>query len=419
MGATKLRRFQILVSEFIKNAASVDWTKDDITASAKAIADLVADSGIKVIEQSFSLWSKEPGVYIVKPLVSIAYGRGNFSLGVYGLLVLLKDNSSNSEERRHYIILCGDGSIMYGESWESRYGTLTTKTLNSLKNMSGASANAAGSAGFAPAPAAGDNTKFLRGDGTWQDNVKIYHWDTTAEHWAESSIVDIVNDYNDGFVCYLNMDNYRLPLYEAFISSDISGVGPDVYVVKFGFTNFKTSSIINQLYFEGRSVEGVESWEIYANAPQTFPGGRNFGGATSALQGQNGLVPAPSAGYEMKVLRGDGTWANITMYLEPVAIGRLPGGLYRYALEYNGQPISYNEIDSAKNKGLPIMLNHYSGQIKGYWPLDLAYNSTLQNWVLSFKQVAVYQNQLQCRRLIYTVENDTEYWDEIIEYTTT
>ena len=38
--------------------------------------------------------------------------------------------------------------------------------------MQGATASAAGSAGYAPAPAAGDEGKFLRGDGTWQ-NVSV------------------------------------------------------------------------------------------------------------------------------------------------------------------------------------------------------------------------------------------------------
>lgn len=33
--------------------------------------------------------------------------------------------------------------------------------------MVGATADAAGKAGYVPAPAAGDQTKFLRGDGTW------------------------------------------------------------------------------------------------------------------------------------------------------------------------------------------------------------------------------------------------------------
>ena len=35
------------------------------------------------------------------------------------------------------------------------------------EDMTGAGASTAGAKGMVPAPAAGDNTKFLRGDGTW------------------------------------------------------------------------------------------------------------------------------------------------------------------------------------------------------------------------------------------------------------
>jgi len=43
-------------------------------------------------------------------------------------------------------------------------GTATTSTVPA---MSAATASAAGKAGLVPAPAAGKNTSFLRGDGTW------------------------------------------------------------------------------------------------------------------------------------------------------------------------------------------------------------------------------------------------------------
>lgn len=56
---------------------------------------------------------------------------------------------------------------------------------SSYSNMTGATSSAAGKAGLVPAPAAGANTKFLRGDGTWQtvssssssnaDTVDGYH----------------------------------------------------------------------------------------------------------------------------------------------------------------------------------------------------------------------------------------------------
>lgn len=48
-------------------------------------------------------------------------------------------------------------------------GTLTTQDTNTTyTNMKGATASAAGTAGLVPAPAAGTQAKYLRGDGTWQ-----------------------------------------------------------------------------------------------------------------------------------------------------------------------------------------------------------------------------------------------------------
>ena len=57
------------------------------------------------------------------------------------------------------------------------------------QDFSGATAQAAGAKGMVPAPSAGDNTKFLRGDGTWQSaggaasvtcNHKIEVYNTTT-----------------------------------------------------------------------------------------------------------------------------------------------------------------------------------------------------------------------------------------------
>ena len=48
-------------------------------------------------------------------------------------------------------------------------GTITTQDTNTTySNMTGASSSAAGKAGLVPAPSAGSQAKFLRGDGTWQ-----------------------------------------------------------------------------------------------------------------------------------------------------------------------------------------------------------------------------------------------------------
>jgi hypothetical protein len=54
--------------------------------------------------------------------------------------------------------------------FNSKYnGDQIEQRLNKIKDMVGATASSMGEAGLAPAPAKGDEGKFLRGDGTWQD----------------------------------------------------------------------------------------------------------------------------------------------------------------------------------------------------------------------------------------------------------
>ena len=56
------------------------------------------------------------------------------------------------------LIWSEDGTAAWGEDKNSTY-----------KNMTAATASAAGKAGLVPAPAAGKQNSFLRGDGTWQE----------------------------------------------------------------------------------------------------------------------------------------------------------------------------------------------------------------------------------------------------------
>lgn len=47
-------------------------------------------------------------------------------------------------------------------------GSTISATDTTYNDFTGADASTAGAHGLVPAPAAGDNTKYLRGDGTWQ-----------------------------------------------------------------------------------------------------------------------------------------------------------------------------------------------------------------------------------------------------------
>ncbi len=55
--------------------------------------------------------------------------------------------------------------------------------------MTGASATEAGAGGMVPGPAAGDQTKFLRGDGTWAPLFQVSTSDPPADNqmiWVKS-----------------------------------------------------------------------------------------------------------------------------------------------------------------------------------------------------------------------------------------
>lgn len=60
------------------------------------------------------------------------------------------------------------GSILSTTSTPSGWTAVTQLRYAENKNMTGATASANGAAGLVPSPGAGTQTKFLRGDGTWQ-----------------------------------------------------------------------------------------------------------------------------------------------------------------------------------------------------------------------------------------------------------
>lgn len=62
-----------------------------------------------------------------------------------------------------------NNSSFTSEQWAAINSGATAAKISQIKQMTGATASAAGASGFVPAPAAGAQDKFLRGDGTWQE----------------------------------------------------------------------------------------------------------------------------------------------------------------------------------------------------------------------------------------------------------
>ena len=163
-------------------------------------------------------------------------------------------------------------------------GQDTNTTYNAFK---GASASAAGGAGLVPAPAQGDQAKFLKADGTWQTPPNTTYGVATDEANGLMSAADKAK--LDGIASGAN--KYTHPSYTSRTSGlykitvDASGhVSAVTAVTKTDITNL--------------GIPGSDTNTTYSA----------FKGATASAAGTSGLVPAPSTGYTSRYLRGDGTW---------------------------------------------------------------------------------------------------------------
>lgn len=138
-----------------------------------------------------------------------------------------------------------------GEYFERQYDPNTLWTAWKQKDvvMKGAYPAVKGSEGLVPAPAAGDNDKFLKGDGTWA--VPINTWESNTSSRA-------------GYV------------------ANPAGAASKVW---------KTDA------------SGNPGWRDEEKATYS-----NMVGASASAAGKAGLVPAPAAGHQNYLLQGNGYW---------------------------------------------------------------------------------------------------------------
>ena len=81
--------------------------------------------------------------------------------------------------------------------WDAVNSGATAAKINQIKNMGGAGAAANGSAGLVPAPLAGQQGYFLRGDGTWQ----------TVSNISAQAVFDAVRPVGSTYVQYPQQDD--------------------------------------------------------------------------------------------------------------------------------------------------------------------------------------------------------------------
>lgn len=192
--------------------------------------------------------------------------------------------------KNYPVALDGNGKMYVNVPW--------TDTNTTYTNMGAASASAAGKAGLVPAPAAGAQAKYLRGDGTWQTPPN-----TTYAKANTTTLGLVMIGYPENGKNYpVELDSsgkmyVNVPWTDTNTTYSVVGANGTTGLVKNGSTVTSASG-----YTACPIVGGIP---YYKDTNTTYA---NMKAATASAAGAAGLVPAPAAGKQTSFLRGDGTW---------------------------------------------------------------------------------------------------------------
>ena len=261
----------------------------------------------------------------------------------------------------------GSGVVVYGQGYDNNYRGpwITIEMLsnnNTISAFTGATSNTDGIVGYIPAPPAGTQNSYLRGDGSWQ---QANNAPTAAEYIhvtsnnnisvpAINTAVPLPNLLAAAGSRILQPTSTTFQL-EAYCSYKCTGV---ISVVAMGviyqWYNVTTGTLIGvagnngnslqtqatmataiisptvqttlSLYItyisQGGTIYGQTQQDQYRRGPfaliEVISNNNTitqFTGASSGSAGSIGYIPAPSAGQQNFVLTGGGNWSTISTVL--------------------------------------------------------------------------------------------------------
>ena len=187
---------------------------------------------------------------------------------------------------------------------------LNKPTIPTIVDMTGATASTAGAHGYVPAPAAGDEDKVLKGDGTWG---------TVAAPYTAGTGIDITNNVISADTTVLATQNDLSSKQDTLtagdaidITSNVISVEADSALDVSSTKPVQNSVITAALNGKQGTLTAGSNIQINNNTiSATDTTYSDFTVATSSVAGAHGLVPAPAAGDDVKYLKGDGSWAAI------------------------------------------------------------------------------------------------------------
>ena len=261
-------------------------------------------------------------------------------------------------------------------------------------DMTGAAAGTAGTHGLVPAPAAGDNEKFLRGDGTWQTvsggsstDVQVNGTSITA-----SNVANIVTEgvYDSSTNKIATMDDVPTDCISGSeVSSPLEYTTSTIGVQKFNYTG--STGV----------VPYDNSYGVNANPPSTA-----FQYISELANGVNFITTTylsnSSSADEVQSIINLGTYSNGTFTtIIPVFIRS--GS--QYVVLYDD---SFNQLCDFSLSGYPARNNAYEANNKTVF--CLSYNSSLQKITAAYSTPDSSNNNLMVYGSLNDV-NSTNYPD--------
>ena len=266
---------------------NVPWT-DNNTTYNEATADTLG-----LVKIGYASNGKNYAVLLAngKMYVNVPWTDNNttYSQATSDNLGLVKIGYS-ANGKNYPVALDGNGKMYVNVPW--------TDTNTTYTNMEAATASVAGKAGLVPAPAAGAQGKYLRGDGTWQTPPN-----TTYAKANTSTLGLVMIGYAENGKNYpVELDSsgkmyVNVPWTDTNTTYGVVGANGSTGLVKNGSTVTNASG-----YTACPIVGGIP---YYKDTNTTYA---NMKAATASAAGAAGLVPAPAAGKQASFLRGDGTW---------------------------------------------------------------------------------------------------------------
>jgi hypothetical protein len=285
-----------------------------------------------------------------------------------------------AETGKIYVDIPSNTTYRYG-------GTTYVPITNPVDVMTGATATTAGVAGLVPAPAAGKQNSFLRGDGTWQTVVTS---DIKARQALDSSNKNypLLFSYAEiSDTTTTNVDNTTRRNNSIYVNPSTGTVTAKNFAGKINNHTVNADVPSGAVFTDttytlsGTTYDTNNTAQIVTLTPSsgtaTTATISAMTGASSSAAGKAGLVPKPAAGDQSKFLRADGTWVvpsntdtKVTQNISSDTTGKTYPLIFSYyevgSTTTTAQTVSRKDTIYATPKDGSITATNFIGNINGF-----------------------------------------------------